>query len=382
VVAKLGTSCTVALLSPDGEWLEAAAVRDLRVRAEEKLWELSSSLRIRRGQGLVGRVAETGEGVFAPTLERGEIGQRTLHSISAQVEDMGVTSLLIAPIKAGGRVIGTIATSRFGEELPFTEEHRLLLEEFADRGGLAIESARRHDVERQAREHAEDVARHKDELLAIVSHELRSPMAPIAMAIEVMREISLEDEQLIWARDTIARQMGHLARLVDDLLQISSVNIGKTTLQLERLTVATIVSQAAEANRQLLAQYRHRLSITIDPSLEVRGDAVRLVQVVSNLLDNAIKYTAPGGHIAVVTSCQDGEVMIAVSDNGIGIPSEMLERIFELFVQVDGDAREGLGIGLNLVKALVEMHGGSVHATSAGAGLGSEFVVRLPSSRS
>ena len=224
--------------------------------------------------------------------------------------------------------------------------------------------------------------RHKDEFLAVLAHELRNPLAPIRNAVEIMRRSPMTDPQLTWSRDVIERQVKHLSRLVDDLLDVSRITRGNINLNRERLNVGAIVSRAIETVQPLIAEQRHELTVEMaDDALEVEGDLTRLTQVLGNLLNNAAKYTDPGGRIVLNVQRQGGELILRVRDSGIGIPPELLPRLFNLFTQVDGTTHRsqgGLGIGLALVRQLVHMHGGTVTAHSAGVASGSEFVVRLP----
>lgn len=229
--------------------------------------------------------------------------------------------------------------------------------------------------------------RHKDEFLAMLAHELRNPLAPIHNAVQLMRHPQLPSQQLIWARELIERQLGHLTRLVDDLLDVSRITRGKITLNREPIEIATAVTRAVEVVQPMLASQRHDLAIQIGPEpLLVQGDLTRLTQIFGNILSNAIKYTAPGGRIQLSAAAleHDGVIEVRVSDNGIGIEAGALPTVFELFTQLrraDEPPQAGLGIGLALVKRLVELHGGTVEARSDGVGCGSEFVVRLPLNR-
>jgi PAS domain S-box-containing protein len=231
-----------------------------------------------------------------------------------------------------------------------------------------------------AEEELEQAGRRKDEFLAMLGHELRNPLAPIEMALELMRELPADDS-VGWARDVIARQLRQLTRLVDDLLDVSRITRGKITLMTTPLEVSSIVAQAVEISRPLIESRGHELTTRVPSEpVWVRGDAVRLGQVLSNLLNNAAKYTPEGGRIGFTAERLGSQVVLTVSDNGLGLPADALEHVFDLFWQLDSRDRtqRGLGIGLTLVRRLVDLHGGSVEARSAGRGLGSEFVVRLP----
>lgn len=227
-----------------------------------------------------------------------------------------------------------------------------------------------------------DANRRKDEFLAMLGHELRNPLAPIRNAVQVMRKLEPEEPKLRWARDVIDRQVDHLARLVDDLLDVSRIVQGKISLHPSTLDLAAVIDQAIEASRPLIDARDHDLLVTMpERHLLVKGDRVRLAQVVSNLLNNAAKYTDAGGKIWLAVDASKTRVSVHVRDNGVGIPKDLLPHIFDLFSQADQcplRAQGGLGIGLTLVKRLVEMHGGEVEAQSAGPGQGSEFSIHLP----
>ena len=244
-----------------------------------------------------------------------------------------------------------------------------------------------HSLQREVAERAraeqalQEADRNKDEFLAMLAHELRNPLAPIHNALQLMR-MKPSASQSQWAQGVIARQLAYLTRLVDDLLDVSRITRGKITLAREPLEVGTLITRALETIEPLMQERGHTLTLQVPPDpLWVDGDATRLTQALGNVLGNAAKYTDRGGHIELVCAADAGEVEIRVRDNGIGIPADLLPRIFDLFTQLDrrtDHSVSGLGIGLALVRRLVEMHGGSVSAVSAGAGAGSEFLIRLP----
>jgi signal transduction histidine kinase len=243
---------------------------------------------------------------------------------------------------------------------------------------LEREVAERRRLEAMLRE----ADKRKDVFLATVAHELRHPLAPIRNVLEVLQLKDLPDRELRWARGVIDRQVRHLARLVDDLLDISRIVRGSMELRREPVEVARIVADAVEVCRPLVDAQRHELEIGLPTEpLFVEGDPTRLVQVIGNLLDNAAKYTPPGGRIAVSAGREGDSAVIAVRDQGIGIPESMLERVFEPFARSEearARAAGGMGIGLSVVRDLVELHGGCIEARSAGRDRGSEFRVRLP----
>jgi PAS domain S-box-containing protein len=226
--------------------------------------------------------------------------------------------------------------------------------------------------------------RRKDEFLAMLAHELRNPLAPLRNAAQILRIAAPKEPSLTRVSGMIERQVNQLARLVDDLLDVARVSRGKIQLQKTPLDLAAVVRQAIETSQPLIDARQHALNVTLPPqTLCVEGDFARLAQVVSNLLNNAAKYTDEGGMIwlSVEPSNASHEVLIRVRDTGRGIDPAALGSLFELFYQADRNLDRsdgGLGIGLSLVKSLVEMHGGRVEAHSAGRGKGSEFVIRLP----
>ncbi len=227
-----------------------------------------------------------------------------------------------------------------------------------------------------------DADRRKDEFLATLAHELRNPLAPIRTALQILKMPRLDPSVGQKTRDVMERQVHHLVRLVDDLLDVSRVVSGKIELQGEPLQLSTVIARAVEIAQPHIERQEHQLMISVaDESLLVHGDPVRLAQVLGNLLTNASKYTEPRGHIWLSARREGADAVLAVRDDGIGLAPDVLPRVFDLFVQGDHSAARsqgGLGIGLTLVKNLVELHGGVVHASSAGLGRGSEFVIRLP----
>lgn len=228
----------------------------------------------------------------------------------------------------------------------------------------------------------EEGDRRKNEFLAMLSHELRNPLAPIRNAVQVLGLLDLTDPRLRWVKELVDRQVKHLVHLVDDLLDVSRITRGKITLKQEAIELSQVIERAVEATEGIIKAQQHRLSISYpDEPVWLKGDGVRLVQILTNLLNNAAKYTPHGGRIDLTAVADRGKVVFSVKDTGIGIPPKLLPHIFDLFTQADRSldrSQGGLGIGLTLVRRLVEMHGGSIEALSDGPSHGSEFVVRLP----
>jgi PAS domain S-box-containing protein len=235
---------------------------------------------------------------------------------------------------------------------------------------------------KRAEEALREIDRRKDEFLAMLAHELRNPLAPISNATQILKHFSLDTTRQAWCHGVIERQVEHLVRLVDDLLDVSRISRGKVELKKEPLEISTIVQRAVETSQPLIEARHHHFTVELPPEpICVKGDLVRLSQVISNLLNNAAKYTDEGGCIWLTVESTGDDLLIRVRDNGRGIEPSVLSGLFELFYQVDctlDRAEGGLGIGLALVKSLVMMHGGEVWAHSKGHGQGSEFVIRLP----
>jgi signal transduction histidine kinase/DNA-binding response OmpR family regulator len=278
---------------------------------------------------------------------------------------------VVVPLVARGITFGLLTlahTTSRTFDLP-------LLEDLAGRAAIALDNARLY---RDIQENDE----RKNEFLAMLAHELRNPLAPIRNALELLRRSDAPQAQVSWARELIDRQFRHLARLVDDLLDVSRITRGKINLRKEMVEVSSIVSAALETSRPLIEERGHELTVSVPPvPLRILADPARMTQALTNLLNNAAKYTPRGGQIGLGVDRDGDDVVFTVRDNGSGIPPEMLCRIFDLFTQVDRSidrSQGGLGIGLTLVRRLVELHGGTVSAHSTGPGEGSEFIVRLP----
>lgn len=247
----------------------------------------------------------------------------------------------------------------------------------------AVRSAlRARDRQYHTRAHLrerEEADRRKDEFLATLAHELRNPLAPIVNAVSLLR-LSMPSQPEIWG--LIDRQARHMVRLVDDLLEVSRITRGTIELRKSVVDLGSVVKSAVETCRPLIETARHEVTVSLPGTpLEVEGDAVRLAQVFTNLINNAARYTDPGGCITVEVRGDDRGATVTVSDTGIGIHPDELPRVFEMFVQVnahDHRSQSGLGIGLTLARRIIEMHGGSISADSAGLGCGTQFTVRLP----
>jgi signal transduction histidine kinase/ActR/RegA family two-component response regulator len=246
-----------------------------------------------------------------------------------------------------------------------------------------ITERRRTEAERaRAEEELRDADRRKDEFLALLAHELRNPLAPLRNGLQVMRLAGNDAGAVAQARAMMDRQLGHMVRLIDDLLDVSRIGRHKMELRRARVALSDVVDNAVETARPVIEAAGHKLTVSLPPEpVFLDADLTRLAQVLSNLLTNSAKYTTAGGQIWLTALRRGDEVVASVRDTGIGIPAEALPRVFDMFSQVDRSIERstgGLGIGLALVKGLVEMHGGTVTAESDGPGKGSTFTVRLP----
>jgi signal transduction histidine kinase/CheY-like chemotaxis protein len=309
------------------------------------------------------------------------IGLGRAHRALAGVLDPGLSAALVM---AAFALIVTIVLWRGAAHLQGLHRQRDTL--LANLEGRVEERTRElaeaNDLLHASQDRLREADRRKDEFLATLAHELRNPLAPIRTGVELLKHERLSPLERRKAHEVIGRQMTHLVRLIDDLLDVSRITANKLTLREEPVDLADIVSQAVETVRNAVDGARHDLVLNLParPAVLV-GDATRLTQVVANLLSNACKYTPPGGRIEVSGVVEGSRVVLSVRDNGIGIPTEFLPKLFEKFSQISPPlerAQGGLGLGLALVRGIVTLHGGSVEVRSAGAGLGSEFILRLP----
>ncbi len=285
----------------------------------------------------------------------------------------GGRAAAICPLMAGDEVRGALAL--LGTVSHFDSARIALVREFAGRAAIAMENARLYSAVQEA-------DRRKNEFLAMLAHELRNPLAPIRNAVHILASAQELPPKLAWARDVIGRQADHMARLIDDLLDVSRIVQGKVAVKPEAMQLATLVERSVEASAPRLGAREQVLDVVLpEEPIELHGDAVRLSQVLSNLINNACKFSPPRSRIRLAARFADGELQIAIRDEGAGIAPEFLPQMFDLFAQADQSldrSQGGLGIGLTLVKHLVELHGGRVWASSEGLGKGAEVTVCLP----
>ena len=359
LVPEFGVRAAVALCDADGE--------------PDVVFECESSpagrLRMRRRAA-----GELGEGELASWRE-GLVAEAT-----AVAKRGGPLRL---PLVTAARVVGALVLWTEGAD-------PAIVPELAERSAVALENARLYrslqleiEERRGIESRLQESNRRKDEFLAMLSHELRNPLAPIRTAVEVIRQVAPDDPKVMWGMDITRRQIDQLTRLVEDLLDVARINQGKIALQLDALDLREVVEHAVETALPFIRARRHQLTKTLpDSPVMLRGDFARLSQVVANLLNNAAKYTEEGGTIDVtLATTAEAKAVVTVTDNGIGIDADLLPNVFELFEQGKQSldrAQGGLGVGLTLVQRLVEMHNGNVEATSAGVGAGAQFRVTMP----
>ncbi len=410
IVRELADYCFIDVFDESGEIRRAVSLHrkpDLQEVLDEMQRRYPAKLRAHMGMG---RVLRTGQPLLVPVV--------TAETMRAASQDEGHFQLglllaprssILVPMMSRGRVLGAICLARSWDGRDGEGGRRYgpadlaLAEEIGSRAALALDNARLYHAVQEALRHrdesvealrrsdeelrrrVEELAREdrrKDEFLAMLAHELRNPLAAISNAGHVLDQGGAADDRTRGLVAVIGRQIRHLSRLVDDLLDVSRFTRGKIELRKHPVELQPIVEGAVETTRPLLERHGHRLTVSlpVEPVV-LEADATRIEQVLANLLNNAAKFTEPGGDIVLAVAIQAGEAVLTVRDNGPGIAPDLLPRIFDLFVQEDRSlvrSHGGLGIGLTLVRSLVERHGGRVEARSEGLGNGSEFIVHLP----
>jgi signal transduction histidine kinase/ActR/RegA family two-component response regulator len=343
--------------------------RTLRLRSHAGIPdEVAHAMRsLEVGQSMCGTVAQLQRPIVATHLQQSADPKAQL------LKSAGIRAYACNPLVVDGQLIGTLAFASRSKDT-FTAEEIAVLETISHNVTIAYERIR-------LVEKLKETDRRKDEFLATLAHELRNPLAPVLNSLTVIRQCGDDRGLIDRATAIMDRQLSHMVRLVDDLLDAARITTGKLELRRVRVDMSTLLMNAVEANRPLIDQMGHELTITLLPMSHLYGDPVRLTQVISNLLNNAAKYTDKGGHIALTAARDGNDAAITIKDSGVGIPVDMQRRIFDTFAQVDRSltrSQGGLGLGLTLVKQLVELHGGTVSVRSAGLDSGSEFTVRLP----
>ncbi len=368
-VPRFADVSIVSLLSADGQ----ARRHEMAWRTGEADAPLLNASLTDLGEALLEEVVARVQSSGKPeTIQRDPLGTT---SRIALPRGLSAHALMLVPLVVRGRRVGVLTLGLEAAARSFEADTHAMVAELASRGATALDNALLFRK-------IQDEDQRKNEFLAMLAHELRNPLAPISNAVHILRVSDDDAGKLAWARELIARQLKQLVRLVDDLLDVSRITRGKIELKIESVDVEQVIHEAIETSRPSIDAQRHTLSLQLpNEPLQVRGDYARVAQILSNLLNNAAKYTPRGGRVSLSATQEDGEAVFRVRDSGVGIPHEFLSSIFDPFTQVDRSlarSHGGLGIGLTLVRRLVEMQNGSVTVRSEGRNRGSEFTVRLP----
>lgn len=367
VIAKIGAHLGVDTyfnftVNDAGDGLQLASCVGIPPEVAETIARLDF------GQAVCGAVALQRQPIVATYIQQSNDPRVQL------VKSFGLRAYACNPLLVGDRLLGTLSFATRSKD-EFDADEVAFMETLCHYVTVAYERLRLVNELKEA-------DRRKDEFLATLAHELRNPLAPVRSAVQVLRLKGPDQPELRWSRDVIERQVQHLTRLIDDLMDISRITRNKLELRKQRVELTQVIKGAIESSRSVMEQCGHQLVVDLPSEpIYLQGDLVRLAQVFLNLLNNAAKYTERGGRIWLSAMRQGDKVVVRVKDTGIGIPPKQLSRLFEIFFQVDRTlerSQGGLGIGLSLVRRLVELHGGTVEAHSEGFGKGSEFIVRLP----
>jgi PAS domain S-box-containing protein len=350
------------MVTDSGDGLQLSSCDGIPAEAAREIAQLELS------QAICGTAARDRRAIVATHVQHSDDPMAQL------AKSWGIRAYACNPLLVGNRLLGTLSfASRVKDQ--FDAEEVAFIETICHYVTVACERLRLLEALKAA-------DRRKDEFLAILAHELRNPLAPILSAVKVLHLKGSPAPEARGSREILDRQVEHLTRLVDDLLDVSRISRNKLELRKSRIDLTDVISGAIESSRPLIEQRGHELLVSLPPEpVYVDGDLVRLTQVFLNLLNNAAKYTEPPGRIRIAAERQANSVIVCVADSGMGIPSEKLPHLFEMFYQGDRSlerAQSGLGLGLSLVRWLVDAHGGRVEARSEGIGKGSEFVVHLP----
>ena len=377
LVPSIADWCRIDVLDDAGVLQRAIAYHVDPQRAQRAL---DMARRMRAARSTVGAMAWVLAGGKSHYGHYSDAGALSDPALREYTQTFGMDAHFILPLVARGRVVGVMAVIQAESGRDLTQDDRALTEEFALRAALALDNARLYAEAESARQQAERANQAKDEFLAMLGHELRNPLAPISTALELMAR--RDPGAAIEERRIIGRQVAHMSRLIDDLLDVSRITQGKIQLHREAVDLKAVVANAVELTRPVFEKHTHPVELRLQPApVFVSGDAVRLTQVLCNLLVNAAKFTPNEGRVTLALDSLDGWARMEVADTGCGIAPELLPRVFDLFVQgrqaMDRQSG-GLGLGLALVHTLVEMHGGSVEVHSEGPGRGSRFRLRLP----
>ncbi|OKH37870.1 hypothetical protein NIES2119_12025 [[Phormidium ambiguum] IAM M-71] len=385
----IGEVCFLQLISDDGQWLQIQAIYHSNSELLNSLQELASTCLIRVNEGISAQVVQTKQSLFLPHPTIAELRNLAINEDFPYLEKFNINSLMIVPLYVRERSIGSLCLIRETPDKAYTIDEQIFLQDLADRAALAIDNARLYQKSQEAN-------KTKDEFLAMLSHELRSPLNAIIGWLSLLRSRKFDAATTTRALETVERNARTQARLIEDLLDVSRILQGKLRLTLRPVTLLPIIETAVETVRPTAEAKNIHLQLIHEPEIgKVLGDSERLQQVVGNLLNNAVKFTPNGGRVQVELSLQVNHnsiaqtssfveeqfVQIIVRDSGQGIKPEFLPYVFDRFRQADSSITRthgGLGLGLAIVRHLVELHNGSVAADSAGEGKGATFIIKLP----
>jgi signal transduction histidine kinase len=382
----VGEICLLQLISDDGQWLQIRAIYHSNLEVLASLQHLANAVPVRVNEGLSAHVVQTQESLFLPHPTVAELRNLITAEDSLYLEKLKINSLMVVPLQVRERSIGSLTLIRETPDTPYTTDEQIFLQDLADRAALAIDNARLYQKSQEAN-------RIKDEFLAMLSHELRSPLNAIIGWLSLLRSRKFDATTTARALETVERNARTQARLIEDLLDVSRILQGKLRLTLRPLELLPIVETAVETVRPTAETKNIHLQFTRTPQIgKIMGDSERLQQVVGNLLNNAVKFTPNGGKVAVEISLHTNQnsssdfaetqfAEITVRDSGQGIKPEFLPYVFDRFRQADSSITRthgGLGLGLAIVRHLVDLHKGTVSADSAGEGKGASFTVKLP----
>jgi signal transduction histidine kinase len=290
-----------------------------------------------------------------------------------------IEEVLLVPFYSGKRPAGTVWAITHRKNKQFDNEDRRVITSLSRFAAAAVQNLRNLDLLKHKTDELMQESRRKTEFLAILSHELRNPLAPITNAVQVMRMSLPASDAKAFGLDIIARQSHQLHRIVDDLLDLSRASTNKMEMRTTRTNLTETIRTAIETSQSLMESQQHHFTANLpDKDIQLLADHARIAQAVSNLLNNATRYTPAGGNIDLTLRQDGNDALITIKDSGVGISREKMESIFELFAQAEKHQNAGLGIGLALARRIVELHRGRIEAFSAGIGLGSEFTIRLP----
>ncbi|REJ70049.1 MAG: PAS domain S-box protein [Planctomycetota bacterium] len=373
---EFADACAVEIVDARKQWVRLANSTDpngsestrrsaaARLPAADALPEVHETIQSRR----VILTLDTAQHATSQTDQSFELRQRSL-------SEYGLGSILCVPLLRRNRCQGVLEFGSAADKPCFTAADVRVAQELAERVVVALENVRLYDRLREA-------DRRKDEFLAMLAHELRNPLAPIRSGLELLDMPSIDDDTAVWARATMREQVSHMVRLIDDLLDVSRIVRGKISLHREDVELSSIIGRALDEVRPQLRDKNHQLDVELpERTVWLNADPVRLAQVFSNLLDNAAKYTETDGNVWLSAEVNGNAVIVRIRDNGTGIAPEDVGGIFDIFTQAHTSIARtpgGLGIGLTLVKRLVELHGGRVSVASKGLGEGTEFTIELP----